>query len=128
MNINTRAASMPMQDYAQAPASTPQTGGVQQAAAPAGPIALPEPDPKPAYYGHTVKVSAEYYPDNKTPKSESMSDENGNSVTYDFDETGRRAHESDVQVREHRILVSTQQYDYDRSGKRVRTNPEFTAY
>jgi len=123
MTINTRCA-MPVQNYAPAPVSTPQTGGVQQAAA----TAVPEPDPKPSYYGHTVWASREYYGNNKAPASESMSDENGNSVTYTFDKAGKRTHESDVQVRERGILVSTQQYDYDPSGKRVRTNPDFTAY
>jgi hypothetical protein len=120
MKIDTRAASMPIQEHTlHAMPHTPDSKPNQTAPADNNPFRMPQPDPLPEGYGKTVGASADYYADNKTMKAERMWDADGHQVNYDFDENGKRTHELDLTLKGDKIDISGPSYDFDKDGNRV---------
>jgi hypothetical protein len=83
-------------------------------------LPLPQPDPKPDFYGTTV-----WYGTNDEKKLKTMYDQKGNSVTYTLDKTGKRIAETDVhlQATKSGLEFTSQTFAYDSKGNRIAKSP-----
>jgi hypothetical protein len=80
--------------------------------------ALPQPYPKPDFYGTTAT-----YRKSRDGSFEQMDDQNGNSVLYMFDKNGKRTEELDLQFQNQDDDVISQTFVYDDRGNRIAKSP-----